>query len=243
MAENRKMSGLAHQTLAGLLCMLASHGYAHTVWLEPVAADGQTFEVLFGDHNGKALALEPQKLKSVDAVTASGVTNVLDHAGSLGAMQVRVPQNTAMVLAHYDNGIWSRTLLGRSTNSPMNEVNLAISATWALKYHKTVLDWMDLIAEPMGQAFEVVPLNAAQPRAGEPMLVKVLLNGEPAAGVKLGHSEDHADTETNAQGIAAFEPQGGFNRLWAGKRLAVDEPTHSQLSYEYLMIFEARGQP
>jgi len=116
----------------------------------------------------------------------------------------------------------------------------ASEATNALKYHKTIVQWSPVVTLELGQRFEVVPLRDSQPRAGEPMRVKVLLDGKALPGVKLGQGEAGDAGETNAEGIATFVPQPGFNRLWAGKRFAVDEPGYTELSYEYLLGFEAR---
>lgn len=239
MTKHRKNLKLA--AAAGLVGSLLSLAEAHTVWLEPVADDSHTFTVLFGGHGGNLLTLVPDKLKSVAAVDGAGALIALDPVEDSQGMQVLIPERAVMVLVHYDNGIWSRNPMGRSINQPMNEVSGAASATWAIKYHKTVLDWADGVAEPAGQDFEVVPMHARQPLAGEPFRVKVLIDGEPAAGVKLGHSEEAAAIETDALGFAEFTPEAGRNRLWAGKRFAVDEATHTQLSYEYMMIFEARS--
>jgi hypothetical protein len=41
--------------------------------------------------------------------------------------------------------------------------------------------------------------------------------------------------------VASFTPVAGANKLWAGKRIETStEPRYTQLSYEYLLSFDAR---
>ncbi|MBX3706803.1 MAG: DUF4198 domain-containing protein [Pseudomonadales bacterium] len=227
--------------LAILFLTRVSPCLAHTVWLERDERGG--FAVLFGGHAGALEPLEPEKLRYIMAMDADGQSLDVERLEDTEYPRVLVPDSAVLVAAHYDNGIWSRDRMGRSVNLPMNETRGAHSATLALKYHKTVLDWTERVTRPLGQAFEVVPVTADRPVAGEVMLVRVLLNGEPASGVALGHGEAGDAGPTDARGIAGFVPEAGFNRLWAGKRLAVETQTHTEVSYEYLMGFEALPSP
>ena len=74
------------------------------------------------------------------------------------------------------------------------------------------------------------------------MRVRVLMNGRPLPGVRLGRGEDKPGGDTtDAHGIASFVPVAGFNKLWAGKRNAIaGNPHFTELSYEYLLGFTAR---
>ena len=88
-----------------------------------------------------------------------------------------------------------------STTSVGDTSPSAISAAWAVKHHKTVVAWTPLVAKPAGQPFEVVPLSAVQPRAGQPMKVRVLIDGKPAAGIKIAREEGQDEAVTDAQGV------------------------------------------
>ncbi|MBN7798742.1 DUF4198 domain-containing protein [Parahaliea mediterranea] len=219
-------------------------GQAHTAWLEPVAGEPRHYEVLFGGHADQLETYDSAKIVSIDAYDAAGrPLDVLrrDAPGpGEGNTVLTLAPDTALVAIHFDNGIWARDPMGRSVNRPLNEVPGASRATNAIKYHKTIVQWSPVVTLELGQRFEVIPLSESQPRAGEPMRVKVLLDGKALPGVKLGQGEAGDAGETDAEGIATFVPQPGFNRLWAGKRFAVDEPGYTELSYEYLLGFEAR---
>jgi nickel transport protein len=154
-----------------------------------------------------------------------------------------VEGNAALIAAYFDNGIHSRKATGPTIEAPMNEVPGAIRATYAPKYHKTIVSWQPVILRALGQPFEVIPVDAAQPVAGKPFRVRVLEHGKPVPGVRLGAGEDATESApvTDANGIAVFIPTRGFNKLWAGKREPVTgNPAYTELSYEYLLGFTAK---
>ena len=212
---------------------------AHTAWLEPDPARPQHYRLLFGGHAGALENYAPDKLQSVTALDSAGEALPVTRQIEGGAVVLVLDQQTAVLGLYFDNGIWTRDPMGRSVNQPMDSVPGATAATWAVKYHKTVFAWTSLATRPLGQDFEVTPLQPSQPRAGEPMQVRVTLHGEPLAGVQLGHGEIGDMGPTDENGIAEFMPRPGFNRLWAGKRLPVEETGYSELSYEYLLGFTA----
>jgi nickel transport protein len=93
--------------------------------------------------------------------------------------------------------------------------------------------------KPAGQPFELVPLEA--PKPGRPMRLLVLIDGKPAAGITVSRDEMMEGVKSDAQGIAAFTPQPGWNRVWAGQRTPVaGERNYSERSVEVMFVFEAR---
>ncbi len=202
-------------------------------------AQPDTFHLHFGGHAGAVQPYLASKLKSVEAVDADGNALEVTRVGSEDLVRVHVEGDPAMLWVHYDNGIHTRVADGPSVRRPMNEVESAVSATNALKYHKTIVRWdADVVTEPVGQPFEVVPVSAQAPQAGQPMQVRVLIDGQPAGGIKIGRGEDNGEAVTNAQGLAMFTPQPGFNKIWAGQRTQLtNEPRYTELSYEYSFGF------
>jgi len=216
---------------------------AHTVWLEAVPHKQGDFLVMFGGHAGKLEIYQPEKIKQIEAVDRQGKKLSVKRDVTGDGVRLQVAGSPALISMHFDNGIHSRPPTGPSVQKPMNEVPGATRATYAVKYHKTVVDWAPLVTDILGQPFEVVPLSAQQPMADQPFRVRVLQDGKPVAGVKLGRGEEGtaADPVTDAEGIADFVPKPGFNRLWAGKRIAVTgNPKYTELSYEYSFGFDAR---
>ncbi|MDO6426702.1 DUF4198 domain-containing protein [Thalassotalea sp. 1_MG-2023] len=227
---------LLKSVLISLLVLNSSLAMAHTVWLEP-AEEENIYNILFGGHGGKLVFYDPQKIRKIAAFDTQGKHSQVKRLDNINTSQLHIQPNTALIAIYFDNGIWSKDKQGKSINKPMNQVPYATRATHAVKYHKTVLKWSSVVLKPLGQEFEVIPLDDHQPEAGKAMRVKVLLKGEPLAGVKLGHGEIGEKITTNAEGIAEFVPKPGFNKLWAGKRFQVQQENFTELSYEYLFGF------
>lgn len=221
-----------------------SNAAAHTVWLEPAAPGAASdFRVMFGGHAGEVERYDPKKLKTVEVWDGHGNTLGSRREVTDTGVLLHVDGAPALIAMHFDNGIHSRGETGPTVEKPMNEVPGATRATYAVKHHKTVVEWSPAATRPIGQPFEVVPLDATPPVAGRPMRVRVLQDGHPVAGVRLGRGEEGTanDPVTDADGVAAFVPEQGFNKLWAGKRTAVTgEPRYTELSYEYAFAFDAK---
>lgn len=221
----------------------SSAAMAHTVWLESAPQSKSDYQVKFGGHAGKLEPYQPEKIKQIDAVDKQGKKLSVKEDLTADGVRLHVDGSPALISMHFDNGIHSRPATGPSVEKPMNEVPGATRATYAVKYHKTVVDWAPLVTRTIGQPFEVVPLSAQQPVADQPFRIRVLQDGKPVAGVKLGHGEEGTATDpvTDAEGVAAFVPKQGFNRLWAGKRIPVSgNPKYTELSYEYSFGFDAK---
>ncbi|RYG62426.1 DUF4198 domain-containing protein [bacterium] len=157
-------------------------------------------------------------------------------------VEIRFASKPSVVLAHMDNGIHSKPPTGPTVEKPLNEVPGAKSATSAVKFHKTIVEWNAQSTRAFGQAFEVVPLEPTQPRAGMPLVLRVLRDGKPLAGVRLGRDEEPGEgaPTSDADGRVTIVPSAGVNRWWAGKRFPVQTPQFTELSYEYSLVFEAK---
>lgn len=229
--------------LIGLSALgISSTAVAHTVWLRQDEARPNVFRVFFGGHAGAIDPYSAAKLKTVSAIDAKGQALKVTRSGGDNAVMLQVAGAPVMLIVHFDNGIHTKTGTGPSVPMPMNQVKGAISATSAVKYHKTIVAWgAPVLTRPVGQPFEVVPLSAAAPRAGQPMRIQVRMNGRPAAGVQTGRGEDTGGVATDAQGMATFVPEHGFNKIWAGKRIPTsNNRAYTELSYEYSLGFNAQ---
>ncbi len=224
---------------AAALAALGTAAAAHTAWFERDAPSA-TWRLMFGGHAGRLVPADSTKARAITAIDAAGRQLPVRRLAKGGGLAVSVAGAPALIAMHYDNGIHTRTGSGPSVAKPMDAVPGAISAVNAQKYHKTIVAWSPVVTQPLGQAFEVTPLEGEQPRAGRPMRVQVRLDGQPAAGIRVGRGEDDGQAVTDAEGIASITPTTGFNKIWAGKRIEQRTPRFTQLSYEYLLAFDAR---
>lgn len=235
------MKTITRSIIAAVLLGLTSSAVAHTVWLEPEPGQTNVYRVFFGGHAGALEAYDARKLISVVAYDQAGASVDVARNETADGVLLSAEANPALFVVHFHNGIHTRDAQGRSFERPMSQVEGARSATNTPKYHKLIVEWNARSIAAQGQEFEVVPLDAEQPTAGQPMRVQVLINGEPAEGIRLGHGEEGDEGVSGADGVATFTPRPGLNRMWAGKRFPItDNPDFSELSYEYLLGFYAR---
>lgn len=224
-----------------ILISLVAPAMAHTVWLEPTAGKPTEYVARFGGHAGKVETFSPAKLKTLDAVDASGKPIKVSRKDGADGVDFTLAAKPSVLLVHMDNGIHSKPPSGPTVEKPMNEVPGAKSATWAVKYHKTIAQWNAQSIRAFGQPFEVVPATATAPKAGQPMALRVLRDGKPLPGVRLGAGEEPGEgaPTTDAEGRVTIIPVAGINRWWAGKRIPMQDARFTELSYEYSLVFDA----
>lgn len=229
----------ARSMIAAALIGAAGSAAAHTAWLERGDAGGQ-YRVVFGGHEGKTESYPASKVGTVTALGGDGSALPVVRREADDGVHLQVGGDAAVLLLSFDNGIWSKPDGGRSVNRPMNEVPGATSGVHAMKYHKTIARWGEAATRAWGQPFELVALDAAAPRAGAPLKLRVLIDGKPAAGIRLAIDEDAPGVTSDADGVATIVPRAGFNRIWSGQRSAVPgDARFTTLSIEYILGFEA----
>lgn len=225
---------------ATALTLLSPLVSAHTVWLESTdSANG--YAVRFGGHAGVLEDFPPAKLEQVSAIDAAGEPVAVAREDLAAGVRLQTAEPASVLTLYFNNGIWSRLPDGRSENLPMDQVEGAESAVNAVKYHKYIARWDAQATQPQGQAFELLPLDAEAPAAGQPVRLKVLIDGQPAQGIALAFGEEGDDAVSDAEGVAVLIARSGVNRIWSGQRLAVaDNPAYTQLSTEYSLVFHAQ---
>lgn len=212
--------------------------HAHNVWLEPDPSGA--YIVQFGGHEGKLETFSFDKLKSVHAYDRRGRDIAVQIQPAPGGARVMPAQQPAMLAAYFENGYFSKTASGPMINKPMTENPGAISGVYAVKYHKTIVQWGAVAKHELGQEFEIVPLQSDTPKAGEPLALQVLFKGKPISGVRVSLGEDQQVTHSDQGGRVVLRPANGMNQVLAIRRtdVAGDARTNSS-SYEYLLAFPA----
>lgn len=220
-----------------MLLSTASAVSAHTAWLEP---EGDHYLLRFGGHAGVLEDYPAEKLREVAAVDAQGQAVSLHRDDSDSGVRLTPEAAPALITLFFDNGYWARAPGSRSENRPMNEVPGATSAVHAVKYHKYIAQWSDIVTTAQGQPFELVPIAGEAPAAGEPVTFRVLVDGRHAAGIALAFEEAGREAVSDEQGLVSLTTRAGVNRIWAGLTREVPvNPAYTTLSIEYSLVFYA----
>ena len=176
---------------------------AHGLWTEERRGN---IEVIYG-HGAEDNAFKAQKISGAWAYDASGkmipvsVERLADHA------RLKPLKPPALMSVALNNGMWSQTADKKWINEGRSKVPGATEATQTFKYSLAIyqpgaklpkLEQIKLLILP-----EVDPLTVGP---GKSLPVRVLLDGKPAAGVKLygdyRSAPNTLSTETDKDGRA-----------------------------------------
>lgn len=193
----------AFKSLAVIGLLFASHVSAHGLWTEQRRGN---IEVIYG-HGAEDNAFKAQKISGAWAYDAGGkmipvtVERLADHA------RLKPLKSPAVLAVALDNGMWSQTPDKKWINQGRSQVPGAIESTQTFKYSLAIyqpgaklpkLDQIKLLILP-----EVDPLTVGP---GRSLPVRVLLDGKPAAGIKLvgdyRNAPNTLSTETDKDGRA-----------------------------------------
>ncbi|AHL32225.1 nickel ABC transporter substrate-binding protein [Pseudomonas brassicacearum] len=191
------------KTLALLGLLLATQVSAHGLWTEQRRGN---IEVIYG-HGAEDNAFKAQKISGAWAYDLGGkmipvtVERLPDHA------RLQPLKPPAVLAVALDNGMWSQTADKKWINEGRSKVPGAIESTHTFKYSLAIyepgaklpkLDQVKFLILPEADPLTVGP--------GQSLPVRVLLDGKPAAGVKLvgdyRSAPDTVSTETDAEGRA-----------------------------------------
>jgi uncharacterized GH25 family protein len=191
------------KTLLLIAALFAGQVSAHGLWTEERRGN---IEVIYG-HGAEDNAFKAQKISGAWAYDASGkmipvsVKRLTDHA------RLKPLKPPALMAVALNNGMWSQTADKKWINEGRSKVPGATEATQTFKYSLAIyqpgaklpkLDQIKLLILP-----EVDPLTVGP---GKSLPVRVLLDGKPAAGVKLygdyRSAPNTLSTETDKDGRA-----------------------------------------
>lgn len=190
--------------LAPLLAtLLASHAQAHGLWTEQRRGN---IEVVYG-HGAEDDAFKAEKVSGAWAFDGQGrmvpvtIERLPDHAR---LKPLKAPATLAVAL---DNGPWSQTADKQWINQGERQVPGAIASIHTWKYSLAFYEEGARLPELKRVRLAIVPeVDPLEVGPGNPLPVRVLLDGKPAAGVELigdyRGEPDAVSTRTNAEGRA-----------------------------------------
>ena len=205
--------------------LLAGQVSAHGLWTEQRRGN---IEVIYG-HGAEDNAFKAQKISGAWAYDLGGhmipvtVERLADHA------RLKPLKAPAVMAVALNNGMWSQTADKQWVNQGRSKVPGAIQSTETFKYSLAIyqpgaklpaLEPIKLLILP-----EVDPLTVGP---GNKLPVRVLLDGKPAAGVKLigdyRSAPNTLSTETDAEGRAQVLVRNeGLNVIAAQMEVALKD--------------------
>ncbi|KAF1010035.1 MAG: hypothetical protein GAK32_01751 [Pseudomonas fluorescens] len=195
------MHTLAPLALIGLL--FATQASAHGLWTEQRRSN---IEVIYG-HGAEDNAYKARKISGAWAYDTGGKMIPVTVERLAGHARLKPLKSPAVLAVALDNGMWSQTADKKWINQGRTQVPGAIESTRTFKYSLAIYE-PGAKLPPLKQ-IKLLILPEADPLTvgpGESLPVRVLLNGEPAAGVKLigdyRNAPNTLSTETDKDGRA-----------------------------------------
>ncbi|WP_434602833.1 DUF4198 domain-containing protein [Pseudomonas sp. Z4-7] len=191
------------KTFALLGMLLAIDASAHGLWTEQRRGN---IEVIYG-HGAEDNAFKAQKISGAWAYDLGGkmipvtVERLSDHA------RLQPLKPPAVLAVALDNGMWSQTADKKWTNEGRSKVPGAIESTQTFKYSLAIYEPGAKLPKLEPIKFVILPeVDPLTVGPGQSLPVRVLLDGKPAAGVKLvgdyRSAPNTVSAETDAEGRA-----------------------------------------
>ncbi|GAB7529506.1 DUF4198 domain-containing protein [Pseudomonas sp. 3A(2025)] len=205
--------------------LYAGQASAHGLWTEQRRGN---IEVVYG-HGPEDNAFKAQKVSGAWAYDLAGkqvpvtVERLDDHA------RLKPIKPVAVMAVALDNGMWTRNKDKKWINEGRSKVAGGTESIHTFKYSLAIyehgaklpdLDKLKMVIVPQVDPLEVGP--------GKPLPVQVLIDGKPAAGIKLfgdyRSEPDEVSAETDAEGRASVVVRnGGLNIIAAEVTLPVKD--------------------
>ncbi|MEE4805278.1 DUF4198 domain-containing protein [Pseudomonas alliivorans] len=211
--------------LSLLIALFAAQVSAHGLWTEQRRGN---IEVVYG-HGAEDNAFKAQKVSGAWAYDRQGrmipvtVQRLDDHAR---LVPIKPPAILSVAL---DNGMWTRNAEKKWINEGRSEVPNGTDSIHTFKYSVAIYEEGAKLPTFEKLNFVIVPqADPLKVGVGKPLPVKVLVDGKPAAGIKLigdyRSAPDVVSAETDAQGIATVLVRNeGLNIIAAEVTLPVKD--------------------
>ena len=213
----------------------AGSAHAHDFWLERQAG---AFVLRYGHRGGEALALDADKIKSITCRKGTEAPRNLLAGATVAPKQLTFAGPCALVSVFHDGGFWSLTPDGEK-NLPRNQVRDAVKSWRSQQFAKWVDIHSPLAGQPLGDAFEIVPVSdLSKVKMGDKATFRILLAGKPLSGATL--AIDHKPLgETNDQGEVRVKLRAAtVESVSASFRRAVKTPEADSEIVEASLTFE-----
>lgn len=166
------------------LLLLAGPAMAHSVWIEPDKTGKLMIEN--GDAGEPSDPYDPARITRAYAFDKDGKPVAAEVDRFEKAAAVKPAAGAALVAAMFDNKYWAKGPDNKWNNGPKGTVANPTIAGPSFKMPKAYLAPTSGFAKPIGFDLEIVPqADPATLKAGDKLVVQVLLKGKPLADASL----------------------------------------------------------
>ena len=194
----------------GLIVSCPSAVGAHDVWLQKT--DGG-YLIAVG-HKGQIDPYEPERVRQVIGYTKNSWPVELPIERGQDRCNVFADEAFCAIGAFLDNKYWMKTTEGWKNQRQGKGLEI-LEEGHSYKFTKHVVKWCNLLAKPLGQRFEIVPLqDPTALKEGGRLPVKIFFEGKPALGAQLtktsgmGQTHDLQPVQGEGPFIVEIGPAG-----------------------------------
>lgn len=214
--------------------------FAHQIVAKPVGKN--KYEIAFWTHDGFE-KYEPSQLLEVNAY-GSNLESIKAGVNYQKDMIVLTEKTPAMITATFDAGYWINTHKGFIRGDKLGANGIIFDAIHSVKLTKSILSWSEEMINPIGEAYEIVPLsNPFALKVGEKLPIMVLRDGKPAGNVLMEiANHDELKVKTNELGIVLIPIKAKGLQLIAARfeKQIFDDPKASRLFVQSSLTFELK---
>lgn len=221
--------------MIGLMC---TGSFAHQIIAKSVGKN--QYEIAFWTHEGFE-KYNPYQLLNIKAY-ASNLNRIkagIDYHKNALVLTEKTP---AMITAIFDAGYWVETHKGFIKGDRMNAKGIVFDSLHSIKMTKTIFTWNDSMSKPVGELYEIIPLqNPLILKVGDHLPIIVLKNGQPAVGVSIEiANHDELQIKTDAQGKVMIPIKNKGLQIIAAnfEQTLLDDPKASTLFVQASLTFE-----
>lgn len=220
----------------------ASVVFGHHLW---VIQDGDGYMVARGALPDRLDSYDPTAVKMIKAVDRDGgeipITRIAEEEKAL--FRAERPPCLAAVCCEWGGRVETTRGKKLMTRQKAEKQGFKVlKAFTSTQTSKTMFAETTAISNPLGLAFEVVPLkNPYRLGPDEPLAVKLLFDGAPLKHAVVSLN-DQTRTETDEQGIAKFTVNQSGRQVIAAKHIVPvkDNAEIDHLQFMTFFIYEAK---
>lgn len=217
-----------------ILPIVIQPAFAHSLYF---GNKGEEIPLLFGhpeEGEDNVLSYSPASVKELTAYDLTGAVVPVETKTLSDSISVIPNENIAALTAFVDRGFYVVTPDDEYLNISKREATGEYTQAFrSLNYPKSLYNWSDALAKPLGLQLEIVPLeNPFAVAAGENLDVQVLFGGAPLKDVLVEYSGKPID-DVNGDGVFSIPwTQEGLKTIEASISVPlVNDPDTDEISY------------